>query len=342
MLGCRTDEHLFVHAANGTKLCLGEVGLWTQVGEVFQLAPRWCGDHCFDALMNYPFGSLGLGFFGDTELLSDGGVGGDYTVHPLDGHTFAEGIHHMHSAYAEVEGKRPTYLHMNVLDSHDTTRALDMLKGDVMAIKLCVFFQMTMPGPPMIYYGDEVGVVGGRDPDNRRAFPWDTASWNVDLHNFYRQSIALRRAHRVLRVGGYQQLELRYDGVEPLDQDKLHAFARWSTCSPSDAHSECPGDSMSDAGLDVAIVIFNAGIETINDLAVGLSDLEVAEGTVFVSVWGEETACKGVLGIGEGNMVKGIRLGPRSALVLLSQERAIDCSQESELDSEMFTSGLGI
>lgn len=42
-----------------------------------------------------------------------------------------------------------------------------MLKGDTVALEQVVLFQMTMPGIPMIYYGDEVGLSGGRDPANR-------------------------------------------------------------------------------------------------------------------------------------------------------------------------------
>ena len=53
------------------------------VGEVFGHGPEWCGDHCFDAIMNYSFGSLGLGFFGKTELQTDTAIGGDYRIDPV-------------------------------------------------------------------------------------------------------------------------------------------------------------------------------------------------------------------------------------------------------------------
>eukprot|EP00976_Prorocentrum_cordatum_P039409 801269-Prorocentrum_minimum.AAC.1 len=77
---------------------------------------------------------------------------------------FARGVDDMHRAYAAVEGPHPSFLNMNLFDSHDTARALWMLRGDTLALKLSVLMQMTMPGPPMIYYGDEIGLNGGRDP----------------------------------------------------------------------------------------------------------------------------------------------------------------------------------
>jgi glycosidase len=61
----------------------------------------------------------------------------------------------------------------NMLDSHDTERLRTLCRGEWARQRQAVLFQMTYPGVPCIYYGDEVGMEGGRDPDNRRAMPWD-------------------------------------------------------------------------------------------------------------------------------------------------------------------------
>src|SRR5690606_29022579 len=86
------------------------------------------------------------------------------------------------------------------------------------AMRLCVLFQMTMPGAPCIFYGDEVGVSGGDDPYCRGAFPWhDEQQWDHELLAFYRRAIALRRAHPVLRTGKYETL---------FAEGRIYAFAR--------------------------------------------------------------------------------------------------------------------
>jgi glycosidase len=50
------------------------------------------------------------------------------------------------------------------MDSHDTARTLWTVGEDESALRLCALFQMTMPGAPCIYYGDEIGMTGANDP----------------------------------------------------------------------------------------------------------------------------------------------------------------------------------
>ena len=53
---------------------------------------------------------------------------------------------------------------LNLMDSHDTAGTLWTVGGDESALRLCTLFQMTMPGAPCIYYGDEIGMTAGKDP----------------------------------------------------------------------------------------------------------------------------------------------------------------------------------
>ena len=66
-------------------------------------------------------------------------------------------------------------------------------------MRQAIVMQMTWPGAPCLYYGDEVGVVGFTDPDSRRSFPWD----NMDrrLQDFYRDAIFMRKTHYALKQG---------------------------------------------------------------------------------------------------------------------------------------------
>lgn len=107
---------------------------------------------------------------------------------------------------------------MNLLSSHDVARALHVLgfEGEAtpaervalakQRLVLATFLQMTYPGAPAIYYGDEVGMTGGDDPYNRGTYPWPELGGQPDgaLRDTFRQLIALRRAHPVLRHGSLE------------------------------------------------------------------------------------------------------------------------------------------
>ena len=94
----------------------------------------------------------------------------------------------------------------NLLDSHDTARFLSILEGDEVLMRAAVTLLFTYIGTPCIYYGDEVGMEGGQDPDCRRCFPWDSTEWNHMLHDHYRRMIRLRKTHPALRRGDIHTL----------------------------------------------------------------------------------------------------------------------------------------
>ena len=96
---------------------------------------------------------------------------------------------------------------LNLLDSHDTARALWVLSEDAIALKMCVLVMMTLPGAPCIYYGDEIGLSAGDDPDCREAFPWeDESAWDKDLLDFYTATTRLRLGHEALRIGQFETI----------------------------------------------------------------------------------------------------------------------------------------
>ncbi len=76
--------------------------------------------------------------------------------------------------------------------------------------------QMTWPGAPAIYYGDEAGVCGWTDPDNRRTYPWGNE--NLELIEFHRYMTELHRSLPALRVGSLKSL---------LAGDHLIAYGRF-------------------------------------------------------------------------------------------------------------------
>lgn len=110
----------------------------------------------------------------------------------------------------------------NLLDSHDTTRILEILKGDTDALKLALALLMAFPGVPCIYYGTEIGMTGGRDPHNRRCMPWDESAWDTDLRAATQRLIAIRKETPALQHGSFDVLPI----PEGISDDEVVIFAR--------------------------------------------------------------------------------------------------------------------
>ena len=137
------------------------------VGEIWHEAQEWLQGDRFDAVMNYVFNRAALGFFGRETLRTDYEPGG-FALVKLSTTQFSQTVDRMLTVYDwdVVQAQ------LNLMDSHDTARTLWTVDGDESALRLSTLFQMTMPGAPCIYYGDEIGMSGGHDPDCRGAFPW--------------------------------------------------------------------------------------------------------------------------------------------------------------------------
>ncbi|MGL4773366.1 MAG: glycoside hydrolase family 13 protein [Clostridium sp.] len=91
---------------------------------------------------------------------------------------------------------------MNLLGNHDTERIYTVLGEDVDKLTLAVFLQMILPGVPLIYYGDEVGLLGGKDPSNRKSFPWGDE--NKEVMNTYKKFISIRNEEVALKSGDFK------------------------------------------------------------------------------------------------------------------------------------------
>jgi glycosidase len=112
-----------------------------------------------------------------------------------------------------------------ILSSHDAPRILNQLRGDYNKLKLALTLQFTLPGVPKIYYGDEIGMAGGMDPENRAPMVWDESQWNYDILQFIQKLITLRKERTELTNGRTIDLSqwlnngivgyLRYDADDP-------------------------------------------------------------------------------------------------------------------------------
>lgn len=116
---------------------------------------------------------------------------------------------------------------VHYLSSHDEPMALHEFGNDLTRFKLCVALQMTSTGIPMIYYGEEVGRRGGAWPDNRNDMPWGArgvlpgkgVARDEALRAYYRQLIAVRRAHPALQTGTFRPLATDGDLLVFLRED---------------------------------------------------------------------------------------------------------------------------
>ena len=154
------------------------------VGEIWNSDPRWVGDDHFDGLMNYPL----------REALLDLLTGNSLTVSG-----FKDRIDRLLKAYPRAN----TYAMYNPLGSHDTERIRTLLGPNLDKLKLAFAFNFAFLGAPAIYYGDEIGLSGGKDPDCRGAFPWDKDEWQAELHAYVKRLISVRKRRPALRRGDY-------------------------------------------------------------------------------------------------------------------------------------------
>ncbi len=90
----------------------------------------------------------------------------------------------------------------NNIGTHDTERVLTVLQGEKKKLRIAVWMLMTLPGVPCVYYGDEAGLTGGKDPDNRKFFPWSRI--DQDIESFFHEAIQERRTNPCLQSGDYR------------------------------------------------------------------------------------------------------------------------------------------
>lgn len=161
-----------------------------------------CGQE-MDSAMNYPF----------RDILFD------FLLYRNDGHQAMRRFESLRENYP----KENFYAMMNLIGSHDVQRAVTLLgeaayydgmpaieqsrarldKGQynlgITRLMMASLWQMTYPGVPCIYYGDEIGMQGFKDPYNRRPYPWGKG--DPYLQNWYQKIIAIRNDHPALQTG---------------------------------------------------------------------------------------------------------------------------------------------
>ena len=174
----------------------------------------WLRGDQWDTVMNYdafmePFSAFLTGMEKHSDSFDPWAVG--------DGERFRDTMLHFMARL----NTSSLYCAMNQLSNHDHSRFLTRTNHkagrvaelgsnaaaegvSIPIMKLAVMMQMTWPGAPTLYYGDEAGVVGFTDPDSRRVYPWGHADY--DLIDFHRDIIGIHKSSSALKKGSFKFL----------------------------------------------------------------------------------------------------------------------------------------
>ncbi|HEY3780941.1 MAG TPA: alpha-amylase family glycosyl hydrolase [Fimbriimonadaceae bacterium] len=151
-------------------------------GEIWSDASHWLGGDMYDSVMGYQFRSIALDYFANKATGSKACL---------------DNLMNLYESYPPQVSRNL----MNLLGSHDTERFLTLCHGDQKMADLAAAMQLTWPGAPSIYYGDELGMEGGKDPDDRRPMRWDLANNTNPVLSYYKLLVHARDASKALETG---------------------------------------------------------------------------------------------------------------------------------------------
>ncbi|RYG48350.1 hypothetical protein EON79_04720 [bacterium] len=158
-----------------------DANLWI-VGEHWGDSRPWLQGDQWDGAMNYPFREAVV------QWIAQG------TTKPSQ---FLDRLFEVYGWYSPQANRAM----LNLIGSHDTPRFRTLAEGDAKLAMLGATILLTWIGSPSIYYGDEVGMEGEKDPDNRRGMRWDLVGESNPVYRHYQKLIAARRSSKALRGG---------------------------------------------------------------------------------------------------------------------------------------------
>ena len=157
------------------------------IGEIMHEANSFLKGDQLDGIMNYPFKNAIIDFFAK-------GI--------INGREFLDIMAENRVLYMDSITKQM----WNLIGSHDTKRIYNECHGNVNRMKLAIAYQFLYIGVPYIYYGDEIGLDGGDDPENRKCMIWDKEKQNRELFDFYKNMINIRKNNKVFTFGNFKEV----------------------------------------------------------------------------------------------------------------------------------------
>ena len=157
------------------------------IGEIMHEANNFLKGDQLDSIMNYPIKFACVDFFAKKNITA---------------REFLNILGQNRMLYMNSINKQL----LNLIGSHDTARFLTECHDNIEKMKLAICFQFTYVGVPYIYYGDEIGLCGGEDPQNRKCMIWNEKFQNHDLLNFYKKMITIRKKHPTFVHGDFKEI----------------------------------------------------------------------------------------------------------------------------------------
>lgn len=177
----------------------------TQVAPQALLVAEHCHDHSSDAMgdgwqgvMNYSAFTRPLWTWLRDKGFAPNFLGSPLMVPRLGGDAVVDTMRE----FGALVPWRTRQFSFNLVGSHDTTRVRSLVGDDPRHVIVAAVLLLTLPGIPMITYGDEVGMPGTFGEDGRKPMPWDESRWDTDIFAAYQALVALRHACEPLRRGG--------------------------------------------------------------------------------------------------------------------------------------------
>lgn len=157
------------------------------IGEIMHEANNFLKGDQLDSIMNYPIKFACVDFFAKKNITA---------------REFLNILGQNRMLYMNSINKQL----LNLIGSHDTARFLTECHDNIEKMKPAICFQFTYVGVPYIYYGDEIGLCGGEDPQNRKCMIWNEKFQNHDLLNFYKKMITIRKKHPTFVHGDFKEI----------------------------------------------------------------------------------------------------------------------------------------
>ncbi len=193
------------------------------VAEIWYHKPEWLQGDMFDAFMNYPLALAVMGFCAQDRLDMSAPLPTEYEgrLQAVDGAALWARIEELRA----INQPEVTAVQLNLLGSHDTPRLRTLCGGDLDSVRLSMLLQLTLPGAPCVYNGDEIGLAGSMDPECRRSFPRDSALWEREPYQWLADLIALRHSSLAFRDAELSLLGTAGAAVAYLRRAGVDAFA---------------------------------------------------------------------------------------------------------------------
>ena len=200
---------------------IGEVWEDATNKEAYHQRRRYLLGKQLDSVMNYPFSDAVLNFikFENADAFFDGvmSIIENYPPQVLNILMNHIGTHDTERAITRLAGPDPEGYGRKWQYAHNRLGDYEYLKG-VSMMKLASLLQFTLPGVPSIYYGDEIGMQGMKDPFNRECMKWDAP--NGELLKWYKRLGEIRKGCKVFENGEFVPVFCRHKTVAYLRRDE--------------------------------------------------------------------------------------------------------------------------